>query len=108
MTLKQGIDLINQYTPIQPKNLKLFLNWISITENSFHYLIDQHRNKKIWQRNENWEWERLNNTIPKNIDQNNFSMLDSISNHSDFMITKSKRPDYLDDHYILIGKGYYN
>ena len=108
MTLEQGIDLINQYTFIQPKNLQLFLNWIGITENSFHYLLDQHRNKKIWQRNENWEWEKINDTIPKNIDQNNFSMLDSISNYSDFMITKSKRPDYLEDHYILIGKGYYN
>lgn len=107
MSRDYGLSLVNIYSSLTPKNLNLFLNWIGITENSFQYLMDQHRNKKIWFRNNNWEWERLKETTLEYQNQSDLSSLDIISNDCEFKITKSKRPDYLDNHYILIGKGYY-
>ena len=107
MTLEKGIELIKNYTPIQPKNLQLFLNWIGITENSFYYLIDQHRNKKLWQRNENWNWELKSDFLIENIiDEKSINAkLELIEKNAEFIITKEKKSSDKDKSYILIGKG---
>jgi hypothetical protein len=108
MTLEKGIELINKYTLIKPKNLQLFLNWIGITENSFNYLIDQYRNKKLWQRNENWEWElksELNyaNLLDAALED---AKLPQINFFESFILTPTKKSSDKKNQYILIGKGY--
>lgn len=107
MTREEGIKLIDEYSNIPPKNLSNFLEWIGMTENSFHYIIDQHRNKNIWFRNDDWKWERKSSL-------DYFQNKDSIEasrliKTEDFIVEKTdnKRKEYLDDKYILIGKGYY-
>jgi N-acetyl sugar amidotransferase len=105
MTLEHGIDLINHYTPIQPKNLQLFLNWIGMTENGFNYLLDQHRNKKLWQRNENWEWEIRKNTNYLEINKENIDKYDLNNFFSKFKLTEKKISSDPKNKYILIGKG---
>ena len=57
LTREQGVELVRQFTYERPRNIQLFLDWLGITENAFHFVIDQHRNHKIWRRNEKWEWE---------------------------------------------------
>ncbi len=108
MTLEQGIDIINHYKLIKPQNLELFLNWIGITENSFNYLMDQHRNKKLWHRNENWDWE-LNYDLNQDVltDELNLKAKLLIQKQFDnFIITPVKKSSDKKDSYILIGKGY--
>lgn len=107
MTREKGIELVKKYSNIQPKNLDLFLKWIGITENSFHYLIDQHRSKNFWRRNNNWEWEFIGNqdlttTSLYNIEA---SRLEEIDTFSDFILTPVKQSTDSKDQYILIGKG---
>jgi N-acetyl sugar amidotransferase len=105
ITREEGLELIEKYICIKPKNLSLFLNWIGMTENSFHYIIDQHRNKKIWFRNEKWQWEMKN--MPNYF--NEFTEKSRLEKVNDFSVVKSipKRPEYIENKYILIGKGYY-
>jgi N-acetyl sugar amidotransferase len=98
ITRQQGIELVRKYTTIAPKNLQLFLDWIGMTENGFNFILDQHRNKKIWKRNENWQWEMITNTIPTG-GTADFDL--------SYEITESKRKDYIDNKYILVGKGKY-
>ena len=88
-------------------HLQLFLNWIGITENSFYYLIDQHRNKKLWQRNENWNWELKSDFLIENIiDEKSINAkLELIEKNAEFIITKEKKSSDKDKSYILIGKG---
>ncbi len=108
MTLEQGIDLINHYKLIKPQNLELFLNWIGITENSFNYLMDQHRNKKLWHRNENWDWE-LNYDLNKDILKDELYLKAKLliqKQFDNFIITPVKKSSDKKDSYILIGKGY--
>lgn len=105
ITRNQGIDLVKKYTNIKPKNLSLFLEWIGMTENGFNYIIDQHRNKKIWKRNDNWEWEMIEDMIPKCDSDYNYKNIDEDIYSS---YTKNKRQEYIDNKYILIGKGKYN
>jgi N-acetyl sugar amidotransferase len=105
ITREEGLELIEKYICVKPKNLFLFLNWIGMTENSFHYIIDQHRNKKIWFRNEKWQWEMKN--MPNYF--NEFTEKSRLEKVNDFSVVKSisKRPEYIENKYILIGKGYY-
>lgn len=108
MSRLEGIELIKKFAFIKPKNLDLFLNWIGMTENGFNFIIDQHRNKKLWKRNNNWEWELIESLVP---DNQNISLIEKGAlvqkeKFSDFTITDSTHRNYIDDHYILIGKGY--
>ena len=61
MTREEGVTLTKYYSTKRPKNIKLFLDWLGMTEKSFHYIIDQHRNQEIWKRNSNWNWKLKTN-----------------------------------------------
>ncbi|GBF41327.1 LPS biosynthesis protein [Leptospira ellinghausenii] len=111
LSREDGIQLIRKYSIKEPKNLNQFLNWIGMTKNGFKFMLDQHRNPKIWFRNENWEWELKNpdpfqneNGRKSEVDQ---VRLDLVENECKFRYTPNKRPDFQDQNYILIGKGYY-
>lgn len=106
MTREQGLELINKYTHIEPRNLYLFLNWLGITESAFHLLLDQHRNPLIWERNENWGWELKND---KMIDNPTERIIDEFNDQEEsiieFALTEKKKSPDKENEYILIGKG---
>ncbi len=105
MSREEGIKMALKYSQKQPLNLPLFLEWLGITENSFNYIIDQHRNPKIWLRDENWEWQmrRSNNLLSKLASGLLEEYADSI--FKDFILTEPKESLDRSDKYILIGKG---
>lgn len=107
MTREQGLELINQYSSINPQNLDLLLSWLGITENAFHNIIDLHRNKKYWKRNEQWEWEFVEPDYNKNLKSAMIeqSRLEIIGTSYEFILTNVKKSSDLKDKYILIGKG---
>lgn len=106
MSRQQGLELVRNYIYKKPRNLDLFLNWIGMAENGFYYMLDQHRNKKLWQRNESWEWEftdqyliELENSFKTN------NKLELSENFKDFILTNNKRSTDATNKYILISKG---
>jgi hypothetical protein len=104
MTREQGLEIVKDYAYKYPKNLNKFLKWIGISGNSFNYLIDQHRNKKMWSRNENWEWVLNDNYLLP--EQNSVNRLKQVEEFTDFVITPSYESTDKKDDYILIGKGF--
>ena len=69
-----------------------------------NYLIDQHRNKSLWFRNDNWEWElRLKNY--EKSDANLNVALTQKEEFSDFTLTEIQEISDSINKYILIGKG---
>lgn len=107
MTRENGIDLVKQYSPLKPNNLRLFLDWIGMTENSFYYIIDQHRNKNIWKRDENWEWENISNSNDLHFstllsEESNLTLTET---WKEFAQTPLKKSTDNQSRYILIGKG---
>lgn len=107
MTREQGLELINKHQNLLPKNLEYFLKWLGITKNSFNYLIDQHRNKEIWKKDENWNWELKSNFSNEwSFDEtNDINKLKIIENFTKFIQTPIKKSSDSKNSYILIGKG---
>lgn len=107
MTREQGMDMVKKYTNNSPQHLPLFLNWIGITENSFHYLIDQHRNKEIWKRNEDWEWELKPDVFSEQeLAGGEDAKLAPFEKFRLFKLTGKGMSTDHEGHYILIGKGH--
>ena len=108
MTREQGWDLVRRYRNCHPKNLKLFLDWIGVTENAFHYILDHHRNKQLWRRDENYKWEFMDNMPPENesIEAIEKSRLTLVEPECYFRRTPLKKLHYEENRYILIGKGF--
>jgi N-acetyl sugar amidotransferase len=84
---EEGLELIKNHIYRKPENLNIFLKWIGMTENSFYYIIDQHRNLKFWERDENWNWCLKDGSYKEKEEEK---------------INKNN------EKYILIGKGYNN
>ena len=107
MTRTEGIDLVKQYITQSPKNLSLFLNWLGITENAFHYIIDQHRSPNLWRRDEKWKWQACHNLIESMLATGDVkqALLPWLPFKSFELTPKGNSTDY-NDKYILIGKGY--
>lgn len=107
MTRKQGIEMVKRYTNRPLKHFLLFLEWIGITENSFHFVIDQHRNKTIWRRNAVWNWELKKDYIKELEDAGDKKKaLPKFESFSPFILTGKGVSTDPDDQYILIGKGH--
>jgi N-acetyl sugar amidotransferase len=58
-----GSKLINFYLSKKPKFLDSFLSWIGMTKKSFDFVIDIHRKKSAWERNNKWEWNYKSNFL---------------------------------------------
>jgi N-acetyl sugar amidotransferase len=110
MTREQGIQLVKDYIGRAPQHLQLFLNWIGITENAFHYIIDQHRRPDIWKRNKQWEWElRYPNILEQAApDLVEAARLPNVTTDWNYPISPTRRAGYIDDRYVLVGKGIYS
>ena len=98
----QGATLVAEYSGRPPRNLRLFLEWLGITESSFRYIIDQHRNPAIWKRDAHWNWVRINEeggggttTLGERV----------ALQHRPFEVTPRGRSSDSDTDYVLIGKG---
>ena len=106
MTREQGISFVQEYQTREPQHLQLFLDWLGITENAFHYIVDQHRNERIWERDKNWNWKiRFDayQTLLNSGDRR--QKLESVMPYRDFDITESGSSSDSSERYILIGKG---
>jgi N-acetyl sugar amidotransferase len=107
MTRKQGIALVREWQVRKPQNLQLFQNWLGITENAFHYIVDQHRNPRIWERGENWSWKLRTDAHQAMADIGDpRQALDLVMPFSDFELTGPGSSSDRSDKYILIGKGH--
>lgn len=106
MTRDEGLQLVRRYQDRPMRHLQLFLDWLGITEEAFHYVADQHRNPAIWRRSSDWQWERHDEQLAR-IEAAGCAnqALDQIVPYKDFTLTGPGRSPDPDDRYILIGKG---
>ncbi len=106
LTREEGIELVNKFQFKKPKTLQLFLKWLGITENGFYYFIDQHRDHKIWSKNEGGEWGLKDNIINHKADSGVGEVRLEKKENCEFTVTPSKKRDNEAENYTLIGRGY--
>ena len=105
MTRQEGIDLVESYMTKTPANLDKFISWIGITEESFNYILDQHRSTEFFQRNDDWSWNNIENLIEKYHNSPFDPSYQSESVFEPFTVTPSKSSLDSTSEYVLIGKG---
>lgn len=105
MTRSQGITFVEKYYNTLPQNLSLFLKWIGIAENSFHYLLDQHRPPELWERDINWEWKLKTDPLQALNNSQEDSPLTLLETWNNFTITPKGISTDSNQDYVLIGKG---
>ena len=101
----EGIKIILKYYKKSPKYQKLYEEWIGITRSSLEYLIDKHRNKNIWYRDENYDWKLKKNKSLISYLVDKKSQKDDDEKFIKFFITNKKKSTDSDKKYILIGRG---
>lgn len=107
MTREEAIGLVQKYQAREPRNLQLFLDWLGITENAFYYIVDQHRNLRIWERNQDWKWQLRSGVLKASVENGDQTQaLNPFGFFRDFDLSPSGYScDYI-DRYVLIGKGF--
>ena len=106
MSRAMGIKLVKKHMVAKPRNIQLYLDWLGITKNAFHYIIDQHRNPSLWQRNEKWNWEMKNNYIKRLIQSEKDIKGRAVNcSYRTFVKTEKGKSTDLENRYILIGRG---
>ena len=108
LSREAAIELVRQYQDIrpEPQRLGLFLDWLAMKEDDLWHLIDRRRDPNVWGKD----------------DDNKFRLLDSVINHGkdigpdivrldvidrcNFEISPSRARSVVDDHYVLVGKGW--
>ncbi len=109
ITRAEGLKLVDLFLTKGPKNLDLFLDWIGITENAFHYLADQHRNKNIWYRDEGWNWKICTESQYGSVSSDTNLLRHNPTHRTPrFQLTKTRASSDRTQKYILIGKGHGN
>jgi hypothetical protein len=108
MTRKQGVELVKEYQPREPQHLQLFLDWLGVTENAFHYIVNHHRNPNVWERDDNFIWKMRSDTYQLLSDcQSSQQALDFVMPYNDFELTPPGNSSDISDQYILIGQGWH-
>ena len=75
----------------------MFCEWLGIDSKSLQYVLNMHRNKEIWEydENRNWIMKNKSDTIP------NKKLIEDFSFNENSSLSRG-----LNDGYITIGKGY--
>ena len=65
----EGINLVDLYDNEFPKKFfKEFLNYISISEDHFHEIIDKFRSPHLWGKDINGNWKLRHNVSKSGLD----------------------------------------
>jgi N-acetyl sugar amidotransferase len=56
MTREEGIELVNKLDAVTPRTLKIYLDFLQITEKQFYEWIDPMRDKDIWEKDKKGNW----------------------------------------------------
>jgi hypothetical protein len=109
LTREEAVKLAHEYEAKPSANADVFLDWIGMTRNGFDFILDQHRNKEIWERDGHYgqwrhsaKWREAHATVATKPDR-----LEFIEPTCSFRICRSKSICDQEEKFILLGKGDY-
>jgi N-acetyl sugar amidotransferase len=66
MTREQGIEMVRRYQDVRPHDEKIFLDWLEMSACEFYRHVDKHRDPRIWNRDEDGNWQ-LNDSVQHHV-----------------------------------------
>jgi N-acetyl sugar amidotransferase len=109
LTREQAAAAASTYEAKPAASADVFLEWIGMTQNGFDFILDQHRNKKIWERHGHhgpWrhsaKWREAQAAAKMEPNR-----LEITKTPCKFRVRKSQTLCDQEDKFILVGKGEY-
>lgn len=103
---EDGINLVKKYDHIEPKGLKIFLDWLGITKKEFFSFIEPFKDLKMWEKNLNNKWE-IKDSITNHINDPGVDNVRlQVVDPRDYIRTGVLEPQNFNDEYILMGRSY--
>lgn len=109
LTREKAAAAASTYEAKPPASTEVFLEWIGMTQNGFDFILDQHRNKKIWERDGHhgpWrhsaKWREAQAATKMEPNR-----LEITKTPCEFRVRKSQNICDQKDKFILVGKGEY-
>ena len=108
MSREEGIKIVSNLKQEEPKDLTAFLNWVELSADSFKKLYWNNRDRRIWNKNKNDEWE-LKDSITNYI-SNDLTRKVSLekTEECEFILTDNAEPNIDEKKYLLMGRNYIN
>lgn len=106
LTREEGIDLVRKYQNVIPKDLPMFTQWLGITSDDFHKMVNKFRDPKIWKKRINGDWELLDSVVNHANDPGVDSVRLKKTDSCVFQITPSRAPEKDSGGYELLNRGY--
>lgn len=107
LTREEGIARVRKYQDIIPKDLPLLLQWLDMSAREFYDQINLHRDKAIWKRRKNGDWDLLDSVTKHEHDEGvNRSRLAITSSDCEFQLSTSRDPEANEREYVLLHKGF--
>jgi hypothetical protein len=97
MTREQGLSMVARYRDVEPRDVKLFLEWLGMGEKEFWPLIYKHRSVIAWKKLSNGQFELTDAIAPTLTKENN---------GCEFLTTRTRDPNPVEDKYFLLGRGW--
>ena len=97
LSKEDALSLVSYHQKFEPSYIDMFCEWLGISPKSLQYVLDMHRNKEIWEYDDNRNW-RLKNRL-------NIKSKGKLPPNFSFQNNSSFSRD-IGDGYITIGKGY--
>jgi hypothetical protein len=109
LTRDRAAKVAQEYEAKPPANIDLFLEWIGMSQNGFDFIIDQHRCKRIFERDGNYgPWRYSGKWRDAQIKAaTNQSTQRATERKCSFLIRRSRPICDTGRKFILTGKGAY-
>jgi N-acetyl sugar amidotransferase len=56
ITREEGINLVERYDSVKPKDLYTWLEFVDMSENEFYEIVNSMRDSSVWKKNNSGEW----------------------------------------------------
>jgi len=105
LTRSEGIELVEKYSKVNPKDKDLFLKWLNIDNDLFFELLNKHRSNTIWLKNNN-NWELKDSIINHKNDFGLNEVSFETTGKCVFDSSSKKIEEEEINNYTLIGRGW--
>ncbi len=102
MTREEGIEMVRQYDSAEPSTLQTYLEFLGISKEKFHELVEPGRDSGIWEKVKG-EWKMKDSVA----NHNNSELIDRarVRQNGDTTFSEKNRNFYYNEKFLPVKKG---